>query len=68
LQKVHDIFEEFHVPALIRADTNSLDILLNRRSYNLRYGSIVSKVNYFSAGRLKNTAHDIDRGVMTIEK
>jgi hypothetical protein len=54
--------------ALIRADSDSIDILLNSSVDDFLDRTIVGEMNDLGTTGLKNAAHDIDGSIMTIEK
>ncbi len=54
--------------ALITRYRDSLDILFNGSFHDLLNRSVVSEMNHFYAGVLENPAHDIDGGIMAVEK
>ena len=54
--------------ALIRANRDSIDILLNGSVYDFLDRAVVGEMNDLGTTGLKDTAHDIDGGVMAIKK
>jgi hypothetical protein len=52
IYQIMHVFEKLYVAALIAANTNCLDILLNCGIYNFGYGPVVSKVDHFGPGTL----------------
>jgi len=62
------VLEKFDVAALVRGDGHRLGIFVNGAIYNFANTTVVSKMNYFSAGSLNNSAHDVDGSIMSIEQ
>ncbi len=67
-EQVYHVFEEFHVPALVGADSNSLYILLDCGGDDFIDRTVVSKVHHFYARGLKQATHDVNRNVVAIVK
>jgi hypothetical protein len=53
--------------ALIRAYSDSIDILLNGSVYDFLDRAIVGEVNDLGTTGLQNATHDIDGSIMAIE-
>ena len=56
------------MPTLIRADGDSIDIFLNGSIYDFLDRAIVGEMNDLGTTGLQDTAHDVDGGIMPIEK
>ena len=54
--------------ALIRGDCDRLHIFLNGGIDDLLHGAVVPEMNDLDTGGLQHPSHDIDRGVMAVEK
>ena len=54
--------------ALIAGNRDSLDILLYGGIHHLFHRTVVPQVNHFDPGPLQDTAKDVDRGIMPVEK
>ena len=67
-EKIDHVLEELDVPALVGADRDAVGILLNGRRYHLVDRAVMAEVNDFSARRLKDSPHDVDRGIMAVEQ
>jgi hypothetical protein len=68
VQQVLHVFEKFQVAALVGRDGDALYIFFDGALHDLGYRPVMSQVNDLRAFRLQQAPHDIDRGVMTIEK
>jgi len=67
-QQIYRIFKILYVPTLVRADSYTLHILLDRRSNNFVYGSIMPKVDNLYPRRLEDTSHYIDGGIVAVKQ
>jgi len=67
-QQVNDIFEEFHVPALVAGHGDPLHVFLDRGADDLVHGAVVAQVDHLGAGLLEDAAEYIDRHVMAVEE
>src|SRR5699024_3060768 len=67
-QQIYHILEILHMPALIRAYGDALNILLNGAVYNLMNRAIVPQMNNLSSAALQDTPHDVDAGIMAVKK
>ena len=56
------------MPSLVRGDGNSLNIFLYGAINYFLNLAVVPQVNYLHTGTLKYTAHNIDGGIVAIEK
>jgi hypothetical protein len=54
--------------ALVTGYRDSLGILFNGSTHDLVNRSIVPEMNHLCTGVLENSAHDIDGGIMAVEK
>ena len=67
-QLVGEVAEVLDVPALIGADRDALNVLLERRGDDLGDGSVVAEVDDLGALGLEQPPHDVDRRIVTVEK
>ena len=65
---VDHVTEKFHVAALVRTDRDAVGIFLNGRSHNVVHTAVVAQVDDFSALRLNEAPHDVDRGIVAVEQ
>ena len=68
LQEVVHVFQVFHVATLIGGHGNGLGIFLNGAIDHFFNRAVVAKVYHFAAGGLNDAAHDVDSGIVTVEK
>jgi hypothetical protein len=68
LQQINHVFEGFHMPALVAGHGNALSIFFYRGVDQLLDRSVVGQMDNFDTGILQNPAHDICRGIVTVEK
>src|SRR5262249_23156683 len=68
IEQVFHVLEILDVTALVRAHANGLRALLQNRFDHVAHGSIVTEVDHFRAEILQNSAHDVDTGIMSVEK
>src|SRR6266702_1404358 len=68
LQQILHVFKECQVPSLVGGDGNPLHIFLDGAFHYLRHRPVMPEMDDFSPLGLQQTTHDIDSGVMTIEK
>ena len=62
------VFEILHMPALVGAYRNALHVFLQRSSHHIVHRAVVPQMHHFHAHAHKNTAHDVDGGVMPVKK
>lgn len=67
-QQLDQILEVLDVAALVGADGDALDILLERGVHHLAHGAVVPEVDHLRTLGLKDAPHDVDRGVMPVEE
>ncbi len=67
-QQVEHVLEVLHVPALIRADGDPLDILLQRRPDDFVDGAVMAEVHDLGAAALKQPTDDVNRCIVAIEQ
>ena len=67
-QEVQHVLEELDVAALVRRDRDPVGVFLQRAVDDLLDRAVVTQVDHFAAGRLQDAAHDVDRGVVTVEQ
>ncbi len=67
-EKLHHISEVLHVSALIGRDGDAVCVFFDGCGNDLSDRSVVSEVDHFGPFGLKDTAHDIDGGVVSIEE
>ena len=67
-EPLHEILEEFHVPALIGRDRNRVRDFFDRRLDDLLDAPVVAEMDDFGALTLQQSPHDIDRGIVTVEE
>src|ERR1700720_148048 len=67
LQQVLHVFKEFQVPSLVGGDGDPLDIFLDGAFHDFRHRPVMAQMDDLSPLRLKETTHNIDRSIMTIE-
>jgi len=67
-QQVEHELEVLQVAALVGGHRDPLNVLLERRRHDLLDRAVVAEVDHLAAARLKDTAHDVDRGVMAVEQ
>ena len=68
LQEVVHVLEVFHVATLVGGHGNCLGIFLNGTVDHFFNGAVVAEVDHFTAGGLNDAAHDVDSGVVSVEK
>lgn len=68
LQRRRQIFEVLDMPALIRADGDTLHILADRGVHHLAHGPVVPEVNDLGPLGLENPPHDVDGRVVAVEQ
>ena len=68
LEQVLHVPEEFHMPALVAGDGNTLYIFLNGRLYDLKHTAVMPQVYDLGALTLHDPAHHINGGIMPVEK
>ena len=52
-QHIDHVGEKFGVSALVRTDSNSLDVFLNRGIYDLCHTAVMPQMNHFCTGSLQ---------------
>jgi len=68
IEKILDILEEFQMAALIGRDGDALYIFFDGAFDDFGCGAVVTEVDDLGALRLQQPPHDIDRGIMAVEK
>ena len=66
-QVVH-VLEKFVMPALVGGDGDALHVFLDGRIDDLAHRAVVAEVDDLGAGALHDAAHDVDGGVVAVEK
>ncbi len=67
-QQLDQVREVFDVAALVGADGDALDVLLDRGVDDLRDRPVVAQVDDLSTLRLQDAPHDVDRRVVAVEQ
>ncbi len=67
-QQIDHVLEVFDVPALIARQRNPLRIFLQGGGNDIVDRAVMSEVDHLCAIRHQDTAHDVDRGVVTVEE
>ena len=67
-EQIKHVLKKFHMTALIGSDCDSLYVFLNGAVDNFLYRTIMSEVNHFTARRLDDSAHDINRCIVSVKK
>jgi len=67
-QQLDQVAEVLDVPALVRADRDALDVLLDRGGDDLVDRAVVPQVDHLGALALQDPPHDVDRGVVPVEQ
>ena len=67
-QQVVHVFKKFHVAALITRDGDTLSVFLDGGVHDFLYAAVVAEVDDFGAAGLQDAAHDVDGGVVAVEK
>jgi hypothetical protein len=67
-QQIVHVFEILIVTALVAGHGNGLRVLLNGAIDHLIHAAVVTQMDDFATGALDDAAHDIDRGIVAIEK
>ena len=67
-QQVFHVFEKLKMASLVTGNCNTLNILLNGTFHYLLHTAVMSQVNDFYSFGLKDSAHDVDRCIMPVEK
>src|SRR5687768_8271061 len=68
IEKVFHVFEELHMPALVRSDGNTLHVLLDSAFNDLFYRTVMTKMNDLCTLALQNAPHNIDCCIMSIKQ
>jgi hypothetical protein len=68
IQEISEIFEKLHMSALVRSQRYRLNVLFDSRFGNFMYTSVVTQMNDFDAFGLQDSSHDIDGGIVPVEK
>ncbi len=68
LKKVIHVFEVFHVTALVARHGDRLNVFLDGCVDDFLHRTVVAQVNHFAPGGLYDAPHDIDGGIVPIEK
>ena len=67
-QRLHEVLEVLHVPALVGRDRDALDVLLERGGHDLLHGAVVTEVDHLAALAHEDPPHDVDRRVVPVEE
>ena len=67
-QRLDEVLEVLDVAALVGADRDALDVLVDRGVDDFLHGPVVAEVDDLGALRLQDAAHDVDRGVVPVEQ
>ena len=68
LQQVVHVLEVLRVPALVARHGDGVRVFLDRGVHHVLHATVVPQVDHLGAGALDDAPHNVDRGVMTIEK
>ncbi len=68
IEQIPEVFEEFHMTALVRRQRNRLHIFFDGCFGNFMYAAVMPEVNDFDSFGLQNAAHDIDSSIMPVEQ
>src|SRR5882724_4210189 len=68
IKKVFHVFKKFYMSTLVAGDGNALRIFLNCTFYNFCYRTVMTEMNDLSPFGLHNATHNINSGIMPIEK
>src|SRR5260221_368265 len=67
-QEVDHVLEVLDVAALVGGDRDALDVFLQRSGHDFVHRAVVPQMDHFGAARLQDAAHDVDGGVVAVEK
>lgn len=67
-EELDQILEVLDVAALIRADGNTLHVLLHTGCYNLFNRTVMAEMDDLDALTLQDSSHDVDGGVVSIKQ
>src|SRR5438874_5846823 len=67
-QEIDHVLEVLHVSALVGGHRDPLDVFLERGRHDLLDRAVVPQMDNFGTARLQDAAHDVDRGVVAVEK
>jgi hypothetical protein len=67
-KQVHEVREVLDVPALVRADGDTLDVLRDGSGHHLVDRPVVPEVHDLGPLRLQDSPHDVDRRVVPVEQ
>ncbi len=67
-QQVEHVPEELDVPALVARHRDALHVFLHGRGHDLLDRAVVAEVDDLGAHALQDAPHDVDAGVMAVEK
>ena len=65
---LHEVFEELDVAALVGAQGDRVDVLLDGGDGHLVHRSVVTEMNHLGALGLQDPPHDVDRCVVPVEQ
>src|ERR1700681_1253800 len=68
VEQVTEVFEKFHMSALVGCEGDGLYIFFDGCFGNFMYTSVMAQVNDFDTFGLQDPAHDIDSSIMPVEK
>ena len=67
-EELDQVAEVLDVPALVGADGDALDVLLDGGADDLADRAVVAEVDHLGTLRLQDAAHDVDRRVVPVEQ
>ncbi|MNY04799.1 hypothetical protein D3C86_1374960 [compost metagenome] len=62
------VFEILRMPSLVRSHCNSLRIFLDSSINHFFHRTVVTQVDHLTTCRLNDTAHDIDRCIVSVKQ
>ena len=68
LEHIDHVFQVFDMAALVGADCDALSVLLQRGIDDLRHRTVMPQMDNLGTGCLQDPAHDIDRGIVSVEQ
>src|SRR5688572_16335851 len=67
-EQVIHVFEIFGMSALVTRHCNGLCIFFDGAIHHFFHASVVSEMDHFGPGALDYSTHDIDGGIVSVEK
>ena len=67
-QQIDHVLEVLHMAALVGADGDALNVLLQRGGHHLVDRAVVAQVNHLGAHALQDAAHDVDGCVVAVKQ